>query len=157
MVAERFWSHTTVFTSWLYHLLALLHWASYLTSMFFSFFHCRCEAIIIPDAQTLGVFMCAKSLQSCLTLCDPMDCSPPGSSVHGILQARIVEWLPCSPPGDLPDPGIKLASCASSALAGGFFTTGATWEARKLWYHTIIKNMSIIKLLNNHQVGWLFR
>ena len=35
---------------------------------------------------------CAKSLQSCLTLCNPMDCSPPGSSVHGIFQARILEW-----------------------------------------------------------------
>ena len=35
----------------------------------------------------------ATSLQSCLTLCDPMDCSPPGSSVHGILQARILEWV----------------------------------------------------------------
>ena len=34
----------------------------------------------------------AKSLQSCLTLCDPMDSSPPGSSVHRILQARILEW-----------------------------------------------------------------
>ena len=34
----------------------------------------------------------AKSLQLCLTLCDPMDCSPPGSSVHGTLQARILEW-----------------------------------------------------------------
>ena len=34
----------------------------------------------------------AKSLQSCSTLCDPMDCSPPGSSVHGILQARVLEW-----------------------------------------------------------------
>ena len=37
--------------------------------------------------------MQAKSLQSCLTLCHPMDCSPPGSSVHGILQARILEWV----------------------------------------------------------------
>ena len=37
--------------------------------------------------------MCAKSLQSCLTVCDPMDCSPPGSSVHGILQASILEWI----------------------------------------------------------------
>ena len=37
--------------------------------------------------------MCAKSLQSCLTLCDPMDCSLPGSSVHGISQARILEWV----------------------------------------------------------------
>ena len=35
----------------------------------------------------------AKSLQLCLTLCDPIDCSPPGSSVHGILQAKILEWV----------------------------------------------------------------
>ena len=43
--------------------------------------------------------LCAKLLQSCLTLCHPMDCSPPGSSVHGILQARILEWvaMPLSP------------------------------------------------------------
>ena len=34
----------------------------------------------------------AKSLQSCPTLCDPIDCSPPGSSVHGIFQARVLEW-----------------------------------------------------------------
>ena len=46
--------------------------------------------------------------QSCWTLCDPMDCSPPRSSVRGILQARILEWgLPFPSPGDLPDPGIK--------------------------------------------------
>ena len=37
--------------------------------------------------------VCAKSLQSCLTLCDPMDCNPPGFSVHGILQLRILEWV----------------------------------------------------------------
>ena len=35
----------------------------------------------------------AKSLQSCLTLCDPMDCSLPGFSVHGIFQARVLEWV----------------------------------------------------------------
>ena len=40
--------------------------------------------------------MHAKSLQSCPTLCDPMDSSPPGSSVHGILQARILEWVAIS-------------------------------------------------------------
>ena len=45
--------------------------------------------------DVLSSFQCssAKSLQSCLTLCNPMDCSPPGSSVHGILQARILEWV----------------------------------------------------------------
>ena len=39
---------------------------------------------------------CAQSLQSCLTLCDPMDCSPPGSSVRGTLHARILEWVAVS-------------------------------------------------------------
>ena len=52
------------------------------------------------------VCISAQSLQSCLTLCDSMDCSLPGSSVHRILQARILKWSPCPPPGDLSDPGI---------------------------------------------------
>ena len=50
--------------------------------------------------------------QSCPTLCDPMDGSLPGSAVHGILQARILEWLPFPSPGDLPNPGIKPGSPA---------------------------------------------
>ena len=45
--------------------------------------------------------------QSCPTLCDPMDCRPPGSSVYGVLQARILEWVPFPSPGDLPDPGVE--------------------------------------------------
>ena len=55
--------------------------------------------------------------QSCLTLCDLMDCSPPDSSVHGIFQARTLEWvaIPFSRVGDgenLPEPGIKPGSSA---------------------------------------------
>ena len=56
-------------------------------------------------------------------VCDPMDCSSPGSSVHGILQARILEWVSISPSGDFLDPGIEPTSPASPALAGGFLTT----------------------------------
>ena len=44
-----------------------------------------------------------------------MDCSLPGFSVHGILQARILEWVPFPSPGDLPDPGIELGSPAFQA------------------------------------------
>ena len=55
------------------------------------------------------------------------DCSTPGSSVHGILQARILEWLLGFPPGDLPNPGIEPASLMSPALAGRFFTTSTTY------------------------------
>ena len=67
--------------------------------------------------------MQAKSLQSCLTLCDPMDCSLPGSSVLWVLQASMLSGLPFPLPGDLPDPGIEPVSLASPALIGGFFTT----------------------------------
>ena len=44
-------------------------------------------------SSILCVCVCSKSLQLCLTLCDPMDCSSPGSFVHGILQPRILEWI----------------------------------------------------------------
>ena len=59
--------------------------------------------------------------QSCPTLCDPLDCNPPGFSVHWILQARILKWIAFPTPGDLTDPGIEPAM--SPALVGGFFTT----------------------------------
>ena len=71
-----------------------------------------------------GVCVHAQSPQLCPTLCDPMGCSLPGSSVHGILQARILEWAAM-----LLIPRIKPTSLMSPALAGGFFTTSATWEA----------------------------
>ena len=59
-------------------------------------------------------------VQSCPSLCDPMSYSLPGFSVHGIFQARIMEWVAIPSPEDLPDPGIKPSS---PALAGGFFAT----------------------------------
>ena len=61
---------------------------------------------------------CVRSVaQLCLTFGDPMDCSPPGSTVQGISQAKY-HFLP---PGDRPDPGIKPMSLVSLVLAGGFF------------------------------------
>ena len=63
---------------------------------------------------------CAGVLR-CAQLCDPVDHSPPGSSVRGISQARMLEWVAISYSRDLPDPGIKPKSPAVPALAGGFF------------------------------------
>ena len=74
--------------------------------------------------------MCA---QSCPTLWTPRPVAPPGSSVHGILQARILEWLPFPPSGGLLIPGIELALLAFPALAGGFFTNCATWDVPGNW------------------------
>ena len=78
------------------------------------------------------VCVCAKSLQSCLTLCDPMDCSPPGSSVHGDSPGKN-NWnrFPCPLPGDRSRPGTEPACLTSPASSGVFLTTSATWEALK--------------------------
>ena len=61
--------------------------------------------------------------QSCPTLCDPMDCSPPSSSVHGISQTRTLEGAAVSSSRGSSWPGIESMSPVSPALAGGFFTT----------------------------------
>ena len=58
-----------------------------------------------------------------------MDRSPPDSSIHGIPQARILEWVLGPPQGDLPTQGLSPHLLWSPALAVGFFTTSATWEA----------------------------
>ena len=78
--------------------------------------------------------------QSCPTLCDPMDCSPPGFSVHGISQARYWSGLPSPSPGDLPNSGIKPVFPAS---AGVFFTTDLLLLHHKcskhLWTKTLLQ------------------
>ena len=75
--------------------------------------------------------MRAKSLQSCPTLCDPLDCSLPSSPVHVVLQARILEWV-AMPSSRGSSPHLFGRFCifwADSALAGGFFTTSTIWVA----------------------------
>ena len=78
------------------------------------------------------------------TLWDHMDCGPSDSSVHGILQARILEWVA------MPSSRVSSRSCdwtqvfTSLALAGGFFTTSATWEVHILHIFLKIENYPIL-------------
>ena len=78
--------------------------------------------------------MCVLVAQLCPTLCDPMDCSPPGSSVYEIFQARILEWVPLPSPGNLSNAGIKPGS---PALQEDSFTTRANSEAQGKYYAPI--------------------
>ena len=87
------------------------------------FWECRAESVayhckrnmkrsLMPTHRAgflplVTVWVRARSLQSCLALRDLMDCSPAGSSVHGLLQTRTQSGLPFPPPGDPPDPGIE--------------------------------------------------
>ena len=73
---------------------------------------------------------------------------PPGSSVHGILQARILERIAFPPPEDLPDPGIKPGSCMSLALARWFFTASATWEVKADALTTIAMLIEVVLFIN---------
>ena len=67
--------------------------------------------------------------QSCPTLCDPWTVAYQAPPSMGFSRQEYWSGLPCPPPGDLPDPGIKPASLTSPGLVGGFFTTSVTWEA----------------------------
>ena len=58
-----------------------------------------------------------------LTLCDPLDCTLPGSSVHGIFQAKTLEWVAIYSNRQFPNPEVEPTFLASAALAGEFFTT----------------------------------
>ena len=83
--------------------------------------------------------LCVLVAQSCLTLCDPMDCGPPGSSVPGILQAKILEWVAISfSRGSSQPRDLTHVSCT----AGRFFTIWATREARFFyrWWNWGIDN-----------------
>ena len=71
-----------------------------------------------------------KVPESCLALCDPTVCSLQGSSVHGILQARILERVAISFSRESSWPRDRIQV---SCIAGGFYTIWATWEAQEYW------------------------
>ena len=90
--------------------------------------------LIILKVRKHCTRMCVHA-QSRRTLCDPMDGSPPGSSVHGILQARILEWVAMPSIGDFPDPGIEPESLMSPALAGSSLPLAPVGKPRKYCTH----------------------
>ena len=79
---------------------------------------------------TVYVCVCVLVAHLGLTISDLTDCSLPGSSLHGILHARVLEWVAISSSRDLPDPGIEPMSLRSPALAGRFFTASTIWETQ---------------------------
>ena len=94
-----------------------------------------CEAresgeTIYRPAPKEGKWVCA---QLCQTLCDPMDCSPPGSSVMRFPRQKYWSELPFPTPGDLPDPGIKPVSPASQVDSSPLSYGGSPYEGKCLW------------------------
>ena len=110
------------------------------------------------NEHLLSRYYCACLLacsvtQSCLTLCNPMDCNLPGSSVHGILQARILErvailflW------GSSQTRVWTWVTC----IIGRFFTTSATWEAQYLVWYILNKEVWIHSVVVSLSCRWSF-
>ena len=73
--------------------------------------------------------LCAKPIQLCLTLCNPMDCSPPSSSIHGILQARILEWVAMPSSRRYSQPRDWTHIFYVSYIGSRVLNTSTTWEA----------------------------
>ena len=94
----------------------------------------------------LNLNMClyAQLLQLCPPLCDPMDCSLLGSSVHGILQGRILEWVAMPPPGGISNPGIKPESPASPALQADSLPAEPSGKPKSK-LRSIASSLSILK------------
>ena len=79
--------------------------------------------------DTVYLCVCAKQLQSCLTLCNTTDYSLPGSSIHRILQAIILEWVAMPASRGSSQPRDQTHVSMSLSLAGRFVTTSTTKEA----------------------------
>ena len=92
----------------------------------------------------------SKVAQSCPTLCDPVDCSLPGFSVYGILQARILKWVAISfSRGSSQARNQTLVSC----IAGRFFTNWATREARPGVKSSLL-SVSKVRVVSTSLNGW---
>ena len=93
---------------------------------------CVCVSVCLCVCVSVCLCACAKLLQSCSTLCNPMDSSPPVSSVHGILQARILEWVAKPSSRGSSQPRDQTHISYVSCIAGGFFTTKPPGKPSKL-------------------------
>ena len=100
---------------------------------------CVCVCVCVCACMHVCTCTCAKSLQSCSTLCDPMDCdcNCQAPLFMGGSRQEYLGVLPHPPPEDLPHPGIKPVSLTSPALAVGLFSTSTTWEAPKFYIESI--------------------
>ena len=101
------------------------------------------NAMNMSTVYHLGLCCCLVAT-SCLTLCDPVDCTLPGPSVHGIFQARILEQAAISDPKRSSHPKGQIRFSGFSCIAGGFFTTGhwvASVSQAPEWPPALVKSL----------------
>ena len=112
---------------------------------------CTVETNIKSQSNYAG--MCAKSLQWWSLFAILWTVALHASLSMGFSRQEYWSGPPCPPPGDLPDPGIKLMSLVTPAVVSRFFTSSATWEALRKW-HMYVNILKIIILLNLYKLDY---
>ena len=102
-----------------------------------------------PPALFSHTCMRAKSLQSCLTLCGPVDCSPPGSSVRGILQARVLGWA--ARPASRGS-----AQSTDQTRTSQFYTSSTTWQVVVGTFPQVPGKLAVRSVSCRKMTSWSF-
>ena len=98
-------------------------------------------------------FGCVLVTQPCLTLCNPMDCSPPGSSVHGIFQARLLEWVTISSSRVSSQPRDQTwVSCIELNMPANFENSAVATGLEKVSFHPVPKKGNVKECSNYHTI-----
>ena len=127
----------------------LLMLLSFLENFSFSRYWNFHEEVFAPR-HLVGVLR-AQLSESCPTLCNPMDCRPPGSSVHGLSKQEYWSGFPNPPPGDLHDPGIEPSSHVSSALQVDSLSPVPPGKPSKTPYSCVKRVLHVMR--SNHKEG----
>ena len=112
-----------------------------------------CDQLLALDSISACLFVCLINMcvrssdQLCLTFCESVDNSPSASSVHGILQLRILEWVVVPSPGGLPDPGIKSKSLVSLVLQADSLPLVPPGKLHLLKCETFIGNLRFLSCI----------
>ena len=126
------------------YFLRFLSTSSCSFNLYINFRSILCVNLFYYGDHLSNFFVVCLVTKSCPTLCDPMDCSPPGSSIHGISQARILEWIAIL--FSMGSSQCKYWTCVSS-LADGIFTSKPPGNPKQFFCMEVIINISTFIVL----------
>ena len=129
-----------------HHLTCKIQWLSLFTELCNHYHNLFWKISTSPQRNSMLIRVFSAQLGP--SLCDSMDYGLPGSSVCGISQARVLDWVPCPPPGDPSEPGIEPASLGSPALADRFLPLAPPGKPMPISRHSHF--LPIPLALDNH-------
>ena len=126
-------------------------WTSLEKHLFQSFVNFIIRVWFLLGCSSLCMCACVLNRFSCVQLCNPADCSLPGCSVHGILQARTLEWVAMPSSRGSSQPRDQTYLCYVSCIGSRFFTTSATYSSLYILDINLLSDMTLKYFLLFHR------